>query len=155
MTTTEQRLAAALRDVLPYALTRVEDMHADGGDDSLAWIAANARYTRALATLQAYDQRDLRSPQGIAAYDAQQAQAVADGAWVAEPITNVVSAPPLPRRAYREPVANCNSAEYAERITACVNACAGMTTAEVLEFGAPGELGRCAQAWVAEDNDNA
>lgn len=91
----------------------------------------------------------------LAAYDAQQAQAVAAGAWVAEPITNVVSAPPLPRRAYREPVATCNSAEYAERIVACVNACAGMTTAEVLEFGAPGELGRCAQAWVAEDNDNA
>lgn len=91
----------------------------------------------------------------LAAYDAQQAQPVADGAWLAEPITNVVSAPPLPRRAYREPVATCNSAEYAERIAACVNACAGMTTAEVLEFGAPGELGRCAQAWVAEDNDNA
>lgn len=96
-----------------------------------------------------------RAREAIAAYDAQRAQAVADGAWVAEPITNVVSAPPLPRRAYREPVATCNSAEYAERITACVNACAGMTTAEVLEFGAPGELGRCAQAWVAEDNDNA
>jgi hypothetical protein len=93
--------------------------------------------------------------EALAAYDAQQAQPVADGAWVAEPITNVVSAPPLPRRAYREPVASCNSAEYAERIAACVNACAGMTTAEVLEFGAPGELGRCAQAWVAEDNDHA
>lgn len=91
----------------------------------------------------------------LAAYDAQQAVAPGDGAWVAEPITNVISAPPIRGRAYREPVASCNSAEYAERITACVNACAGMTTAEVLEFGAPGELGRCAQAWVAEDNDNA
>ena len=61
------------------------------------------------------------------------------------------------RDAWREALAayDAQSAEYAERITACVNACAGMTTAEVLEFGAPGELGRCAQAWVAEDNDNA
>lgn len=91
----------------------------------------------------------------LAAYDAQQAVTPSGGAWVAEPITNVISAPPIRGRAYREPVATCNSAEYAERITACVNACAGMTTAEVLEFGAPGELGRCAQAWVAEDNDNA
>lgn len=91
----------------------------------------------------------------LAAYDAQRAVTPSGGAWVAEPITNVISAPPIRGRAYREPVAICNSAEYAERITACVNACAGMTTAEVLEFGALGELGRCAQAWVAEDNDNA
>ena len=131
MTTTEQRLADALRAVIDTAPGGVLANEADN-------IAAT---------------RD--SILALAAYDAQQAQAVADGAWVAEPITNVVSAPLLPRRSYREPVANCNSAEYAERITACVNACAGMTTAEVLEFGAPGELGRCAQAWVAEDNDNA
>lgn len=130
-TTLEQRLADALR-----ACQRVLDDK--GGTNAADWIKAEK------------DARD-----ALADYDAQQAQAVADGAWVAEPITNVVSAPPLPRRSYREPVANCNSAEYAERIAACVNACAGMTTAEVLEFGAPGELGRCAQAWVAEDNDNA
>ena len=131
MTTTEQRLSDALR-----ACQRVLDDK--GGTNTADWIKA---------------EKDAR--EALAAYDAQQAQPVAAGAWVAEPITNVVSAPPLPRRAYREPVASCNSAEYAERIAACVNACAGMTTAEVLEFGAPGELGRCAQAWVAEDNDNA
>ena len=134
MTTTEQRLAAALRAI--DSATRIDSDTVKLALSSLSDIRVIAR-------------------EALAAYDAQQAQAVADGAWVAEPITNVVSAPPLPRRAYREPVATCNSAEYAERITACVNACAGMTTAEVLEFGAPGELGRCAQAWVAEDNDNA
>lgn len=129
MTTTEQRLADALRVCAEYLAAFLEE-----GSDHPAIAAAD---------------------EALAAYDAQQAQAAKDSAWVAEPITNVVSAPPLPRRAYREPVASCNSAEYAARIVACVNACAGMTTAEVLEFGAPGELGRCAQAWVAEDNDNA
>lgn len=128
MTTTEQRLADALRAVLDPA----NGQHVD--DSWKAWDAAR---------------------EALAAYDAQQAVTPSGGAWVAEPITNVISAPPIRGRAYREPVASCNSAEYAERITACVNACAGMTTAEVLEFGAPGELGRCAQAWVAEDNDNA
>lgn len=133
-TITEQRLADALRDI--DSATRIDS---DTVDIALSALS------------------DIRSTvaEALAAYDAQQAQPVPAGAWVAEPITNVVSAPPLPRRAYREPVAACNSAEYAARIVACVNACAGMTTAEVLEFGAPGELGRCAQAWVAEDNDNA
>lgn len=131
MTTTEQRLADALRAILAPAgsVRRIEDFEA-----------------QAIV-------RDVS--EALAAYDARQTQPVADVAWVAEPITNVVSAPPIRGRAYREPVASCNSAEYAARITACVNACQGMTTAEVLEFGAPGELGRCAQAWVAEDNDNA
>lgn len=133
MTTTEQRLADALRNLRAHQTLMA--------CPSLAAREHNARLAAA--------------DDALAAYDAQQAQAVAAGAWVAEPITNVVSAPPLPRRAYREPVASCNSAEYAARIVACVNACAGMTTAEVLEFGAPGELGRCAQAWVAEDNDHA
>lgn len=132
MTTTEQRLADALRAL--YTLVPFDGNHADE---------------------MAKGKQLKEAREALAAYDARQTQPVADGAWVAEPITNVVSAPPLPRRAYREPVAACNSAEYAARIVACVNACAGMTTAEVLEFGAPGELGRCAQAWVAEDNDNA
>ena len=132
MTTTTDKLADALRAL--YALVPFNGNHEDEALKGPKLKAAR---------------------EALAAYDAQQVQPVAAGAWVAEPITNVVSAPPLPRRAYREPVATCNSAEYAERIAACVNACAGMTTAEVLEFGAPGELGRCAQAWVAEDNDNA
>lgn len=136
MTTTEQRLADALRTI---------DEHCQTGLNSSVYSHWSAALEDAMRV----------SREAIAAYDAQQAQPVADGAWIAEPITNFVSAPPLPRRGYREPVANCSSAEYAERIAACVNACAGMTTAEVLEFGAPGELGRCAQAWVAEDNDNA
>ncbi len=127
MATTEQRLADALRR-----------------------IDAAEREGRAFTLAERDSMRD-----ALAAYDAQQAQPVAAGAWVAEPITNVVSAPPIRGRAYREPVASCNNAECAARITACVNACQGMTTAEVIEFGAPGELGRCAQAWVAEDNDNA
>lgn len=142
MTTTEQRLADALRALLAHVISA--DVHATpaGGKGILAY--GRTEYSQVTDAHAA-----------LAAYDAQQAQAVEYGAWAAEPITNVVSAPPLPSRAYREPVASCNSAEYAERIAACVNACAGMTTAEVLEFGAPGELGRCAQAWVAEDNDNA
>ena len=84
----------------------------------------------------------------LAAYDAQQAQAhdVAAGAWSA----NAGSVWDHTGKW----IADCNR-EHAARIVACVNACAGMTTNEVLEFGAPGELGRCAQAWVAEDNDNA
>lgn len=136
MKTITDKLADALRTI---------DEHCQAGLNSSVYSHWSAALEDAMRV----------SREALAAYDAQQAQAVADGAWVAEPITNVVSAPPLPRRAYREPVATCNSAEYAERITACVNACAGMTTAEVLEFGAPGELGRCAKAWVAEDNDNA
>lgn len=143
MTTTEQRLADALRAILPFAERDVGELAYLACDDDSEDEAMDANADVELAR------------EALAAYDAQQAHDVADGAWVAEPITNVVSAPPLPRRAYREPVASCNSAEYAARIVACVNACAGMTTAEVLEFGAPGELGRCAQAWVAEDNDHA
>lgn len=134
MTTTEQRLADALRIVRAHA-----DAAMTNAADPI--IAAKAAYSEA--------------DEALAAYDAQQAVTPGGGAWVAEPITNVISAPPIRGRAYREPVASCNNAEYAERIAACVNACQGMTTAEVLEFGAPGELGRCAQAWVAEDNDNA
>ena len=138
MTTTEQRLAEALRQALAATDKQAELLKAGVRDIPCPRDEARDAWREALA-----------------AYDAQQVRAVADCAWVAEPITNVVSAPPLPHRAYRDPVASCNSAEYAARIVACVNACAGMTTAEVLEFGEPGELGRCAQAWVVEDNDNA
>lgn len=138
MTTTEQRLADALRQAIAATDKQAELLKAGVRDIPCPRDEARDAWREALA-----------------AYDARQTQPVADGAWVAEPITNVVSAPPIRGRAYREPVASCNSAEYAARITACVNACQGMTTAEVLEFGAPGELGRCAQAWVAEDNDNA
>jgi hypothetical protein len=35
-------------------------------------------------------------------------------------------------------------------ILACVNALQGMTLAEIESFGAPGELGRCAQLWAGE-----
>lgn len=90
MTTTEQRLADALRFIAQGHYT------AEGCQE--------------------------RAREALAAYDAQQAQPAADGAWVAEPITNVVSAPPIRGRAYREPVASCNSAEYAARIVQCVNA---------------------------------
>ena len=34
----------------------------------------------------------------------------------------MISAPPIRGRAYREPVASCNSAGYAARIVECVNA---------------------------------
>lgn len=141
MTTTEQRLADALR-----AIIEQRDYHAEHGSYRPGTMGEDQCFDDWAADI---------AETVIAAYDAQQAMTPSDGAWVAEPITNVISAPPIRGRAYREPVASCNSAEYAERITACANACAGMTTAEVLEFGAPGELGRCAQAWVAEDNDNA
>ena len=135
MTTTEQRLADALRCC-------VRDL-------SIA-----AEYTKT-GNPSAFLETCQAARNALAAYDAQQGAAPSDGAWVAEPITNVISAPPIRGRAYREPVASCNSAEYAARIVACVNACQGMTLSEIESFGAPGELGRCAQAWAAEDNDNA
>lgn len=117
-------------------------------------LADALRLAEANATLTPCESAQVYA--ALAAYDAQQAQQarpVAAGAWVAEPITNVVSAPPLPRRAYREPVATCNSAEYAARIVACVNACQGMTLAEIESFGAPGELGRCARLWASDDGE--
>lgn len=84
--------------------------------------------------------------EALAAYDAQQAQPVPAGAWSA----NAGSVWDHTGKW----VADCNRVNAA-RIVACVNACQGMTLAEIESFGAPGELGRCSQAWVAEDNDNA
>lgn len=84
--------------------------------------------------------------QAIAAYDAQQAQPVPAGAWSA----NAGSVWDHTGKW----IADCNRVDAA-RIVACVNACQGMTLAEIESFGAPGELGRCSQAWVAEDNDHA
>lgn len=95
--------------------------------------------------------RDIPCPrdawrEAIAAYDAQQAQPVPAGAWSA----NAGSVWDHTGKW----IADCNRVDAA-RIVACVNACQGMTLAEIESFGAPGELGRCSQAWVAEDNDNA
>jgi len=50
-------------------------------------------------------------------------------------------------------VACVDSPEDARRIVACVNACAGMTTAEIESFDSPGELGRCAMLWAQEDDE--
>ena len=136
MKTITEQLADALSAVLPFAerdvgelldLVRDDDSEAEADTASESiWAARNA----------------------LAAYDAQQAQAhdVAAGAWS----TNAGSVWDHTGKW----VADCNRVNAA-RIVACVNACAGMKTKEVLEFGAPGELGRCAQAWVAEDNDHA
>ena len=125
MTTTEQRLADALRAL--YTLVLFDGNHADE---------------------MAKGKQLKEAREALAAYDAQQAQAhdVAAGAWSA----NAGSVWDHTGKW----IADCNRVNAA-RIVACVNACAGMTTNEVLEFGAPGELGRCAQAWVAEDNDHA
>lgn len=84
--------------------------------------------------------------EALAAYDAQQAQPVAAGAW------SVNDGSVWDHTG--KWIADCNRFDAA-RIVACVNACQGMTLAEIESFGAPGELGRCSQAWVAEDNDNA
>lgn len=84
--------------------------------------------------------------EALAAYDAQQAEPVPAGAWSA----NAGSVWDHTGKW----IADCNRVDAA-RIVACVNACQGMTLAEIESFGAPGELGRCSQAWVTEDNDNA
>lgn len=90
-------------------------------------IADALRIADANATLTPCESAQVYS--ALAAYDAQQAVTPSGGAWVAEPITNVISAPPIRGRAYREPVATCNSAEYASRIVACVNAHDGLVSA--------------------------
>lgn len=107
MTTTTQKLAEALRACLPHMTVYADD--ADIRDASLS--------------------ADKAARDALAAYDAQQAETPIDGAWISEPITNVVSAPPIRGRAYREPVASCNSAEYAARIVQCVNAHDGLVSA--------------------------
>lgn len=125
MTTTEQRLADALRDI--DSATRIDS---DTVDIALSALS------------------DIRSTvaEALAAYDAQQAQPVAAGAWSANDGSVWDHTGKW--------IADCNRFDAA-RIVACVNACQGMTLAEIESFGAPGELGRCSQAWVAEDNDNA
>ena len=114
--------------------------------DALRRIVSDKGSAQFNDDLEAYDVAVETAREAIAAYDAQQAQPVPAGAWSA----NAGSVWDHTGKW----VADCNRVN-ATRIVACVNACAGMTTNEVLEFGAPGELGRCAQAWVAEDNDHA
>ena len=123
MTTTEQRLADALRAL--YSLVPFDGNHEDETTKGPKLRAAR---------------------EALADYDAQQAQAVPAGAWS-------VNAGSVWDHTGKW-IADCNRFDAA-RIVACVNACQGMTLAEIESFGAPGELGRCAQAWVAEDNDNA
>lgn len=125
MTTTEQRLTDALRDI--DSATRIDS---DTVDIALSALS------------------DIRSTvaEALAAYDAQQAEPVPAGAWSA----NAGSVWDHTGKW----IADCNRVDAA-RIVACVNACQGMTLADIESFGAPGELGRCSQAWVAEDNDNA
>ena len=131
MTTTEQRLADALRQAIAATDKQAELLKAGVRDIPCPRDEARDAWREALA-----------------AYDAQQAVAhdVAAGAWSA----NAGSVWDHTGKW----VADCNRVDAA-RIVACVNACQGMTLAEIESFGAPGELGRCSQAWVAEDNDNA
>lgn len=101
MTTTEQRLADALRAVLPFAerdVSELADLACDDDSEDEA-MAANADVERAR--------------EALAAYDAQQAQPVPAGAWSA----NAGSVWDHTGKW----VADCNS-ENAARIVACVNA---------------------------------
>lgn len=114
--------------------------------DALRRIVSDKGSAQFNDDLEAYDAAVETAREAIAAYDAQQAQPVPAGAWSA----NAGSVWDHTGKW----VADCNRVNAA-RIVACVNACQGMTLAEIESFGAPGELGRCSQAWVAEDNDNA
>lgn len=133
MTTTD-KLADALRAILPFAERDVGELAYLACDDDSEDEAMDAN-----ADVE-------RAREALAAYDAQQAQPVPAGAWSA----NAGSVWDHTGKW----IADCNRVDAA-RIVACVNACQGMTLAEIESFGAPGELGRCSQAWVAEDNDNA
>lgn len=128
MTTITDKLADALRAVVAY-----EDDRPGAGTHGL----------------KVY--RDAED--AIAAYDAQRAaQAESDAdVWRCDDGEFIMK-----RGTYGPMQVACvDSPEDAARIIACVNACHGMTLADIESFGSPGELGRCAQAWVAEDNDNA
>jgi hypothetical protein len=105
MTTTEQRLADALRVCAEYLAAFFEE-----GSDHPAIAAAD---------------------EALAAYDAHQAQDVAAGAWWFAADHGDVYAVGMGDKQ----IATGMAREHAARIVACVNACAGMTTAEVLEFG--------------------
>lgn len=114
--------------------------------DALRRIVSDKGSAQFNDDLEAYDVAVETAREAIAAYDAQQAQPVPAGAWSA----NAGSVWDHTGKW----IADCNRVDAA-RIVACVNACQGMTLAEIESFGAPGELGRCSQAWVAEDNDHA
>ena len=103
----------------------------------------------------------VREHDSEAARDAQRAAAPSDGAWRAEDYAvssgevgvcikegddTVLDLPFMP--AWPESTQRARAA----RIVACVNACHGMTLEEVEYFGSPGELGRCAQLWVSDDD---
>ena len=52
---TNAELIEALRQLMPYALSRMEDMHAEGGDECPYWKTATERYGHAERLLQDHD----------------------------------------------------------------------------------------------------
>lgn len=84
-------------------------------------------------------------------HDAQQAEPI-EGEWEgsADDECVIYGTPYADGTSHRVCVAD--SEEDARLIVACVNALQGLTLADIESFGAPGELGRCALAWVAKDN---
>lgn len=129
MKTIADKLAGALRACLPHMTIYAEDA-------DIREPACNA---------------DKAARDALAAYDAQRAaQAESDAdVWRCDDgefITKRGTYGPMQ-------VACVDSPKDAARIVACVNACHGMTLAEVESFGSPGELGRCAQLWASDDGE--
>lgn len=124
-----------ITEQLADALRVSEGICANFGDKGNAASAAAAKMAR----------------DALAAYDAQRAAPAESDADIwrcddGEFITKRGTYGPMQ-------VACVDSPEDAARIVACVNACHGMTLAEVESFGSPGELGRCAQLWASDDGE--
>lgn len=130
MKTVAEKLADALRAILEQ-----RDYHAEHGSYRPGTMGDDQCFDDWAADI---------AETVLAAYDAQQAQPVPAGAWSA----NAGSVWDHTGRW----IADCDS-EHAARIAACVNACQGMTLAEIESFGSPGELGRCAQLWASDDGE--
>lgn len=130
MKTIADKLAGALRACLPHMTIYAEDA-------DIREPACNA---------------DKAARDALAAYDAQRAAAPAAGLFVVYPDASAAKAGHAILCDGRT-VAQFVSTEDAARIAACVNACHGMTLAEVESFGSPGELGRCAQLWASDDGE--
>lgn len=112
-------------------------------------LADALRIADANATLTPCESAQVHA--ALAAYDAQRAaQAESDAdVWHCDDGEFITKRGPFGSMQ----VACVDSPEDARRIVACVNACAGMTTAEIESFDSPGDLGRCAMLWAQEDDE--
>lgn len=110
----EQKAIEGLRKMLPFALSRLQDIHEECGYCK-EWADGSAAYDAACAAVYTYDAQQAAAPAG----DHTEETWTYDGA-------HVVTATLVIARVYGE--AN------ARRIVACVNACKGIDTA-LLESG--------------------